>query len=109
MLLTLLLTLSASGFSVAMTMSGGDECCGGSEGERVGDEGDEGDAPRPDGSGDESCPPFCHSCACAPLYHQPKAAVAHVVARELSFDSDFVAVSELPPGPHGPGVFHPPR
>lgn len=106
MLLTLLLTLSASGFSAGFAASGGDDCCG---------EADEGEAQPSDrgaedgqGKGGE-CPPFCHSCACAPLFEHPKPSAPRLVIWEPTFVTTFGLASEPPPGPPGPGVFHPPR
>lgn len=100
MLLVLVLSLIAAGASAswASTEDGEDDCCG--------------DKQSPDSSsddGDETCPPYCHDCACAPLYQQPTAASAVTVTRVAVTGTTFIPATEPPAGPPGPGVFHPPR
>lgn len=104
LLLTMMLTLAASGLSSAIAASGGDDCCG----DRSGGAAERGEDPG-EGGDEDRCPPFCHSCACTPLFEEPRLATPHAVVVERTAGTLFAPAGDPPPEPPGPRVFHPPR
>ena len=100
-LLIIVLTLGASGLTSAIASTVPDDdvaCCADGEGERR----DEG-LPADDG-----CPPLCDRCACSPTFALPRCELERIVAEARSDIADELS-SQLPVGPPGRGVFHPPR
>lgn len=101
-LLVVVLALSASGLSSAIASSYGetDDCCADGAGDP-----DEG---KPEGRGDH-CPPLCHACACSPAFAIPTVALARSTHETVRHQMTIEGSSQLPLGPPGRGVFHPPR
>ena len=106
-LLIVVLAAAASGVpsTIAATASG-DDCC--ADGAVEVQSGEVQSEERPSGERDE-CPPLCHACACSPAFALPTVTTTDTVLRAFGRHVPVGISSQLPAGPPGPGVFHPPR